>query len=847
VSCLFALALVLAAGGETGASSPGTTERVSVDSAGNPGNGSSDSPSISADGRYVAFQSDASNLVPGDTNGDADIFVHDRQTGDTTRVSVDSAGNQANGWSGKPSISGDGRYVAFMSAASNLVPDDTNGEGDVFLHDRQTGQTTRVGLNGAGAGDPSIAISADGRWVAFWSYSDLDPEYAGHSGLFVHDRSTGLTTLASVDNEGNPADGYSASWVSSISADGRFVAFDSRSPLVPPDTDGNFDIFVRDRASGQTTRVTVGPLSHDGQDSYAPSINADGRYVAFQNGSCCAGANVLVHDRMTQQTTEASVNGDGESSDWTSWQASISGDGRYVAFLSGATNLVPGDTNGDDDIFVHDRHTGLTERVSVDGSGNQANARSQHHAIGADGRYVAFRSAASNLVPGDGPSSWDIFVRDRCPDGSCVEPPPAPNRDIVFVRGIDSTGECDRADAWVESYLNSSTGKSFFANLRIGKYLHFNYAGGGSYDCPRSDPAYTQVDTCDGVAKAAGELKDLIDSQATAKVTIVTHSMGGLVSAYLVAKNQDWAKSHVASVVTFDGVLGGLSNPMEWGKTFNTACTGVGDVPATSLTEMAETHQVVRDAAGAAAYVPFYPLDATQMDILPLNIEYVPRDRATLDHDARPFHFANSCTQPGADQNTCEPPKPVDDDHSSVWGRRFDEHSENDKAFLVGCAAAVMSDCTLMTAPAEQGATTETHTTMPPDAKQARFISNFGSIVRMTLVAPDDTTYGPDGTGPVMAYTVDDVSETYLIDHPLAGDWIIQLYGADVPPEGEQVPLAVLVEQVEANPAAVGGIAELPGASDSPTPDYLALAGLATVAVMALAAGTWCARRWRAR
>lgn len=372
--------------------------------------------------------------------------------------------------------------------------------------------------------------------------------------------------------------------------------------------------------------------------------------------------------------------------------------------------------------------------------------------------------------------------------------PPQVNRDIVFVHGIDSVGNCNGADTWVEDYLKSSKGKSFFGKLQIGKYMHFNYRGGGSYACPASEPAYTQVDTCDGVASAAGELKNLIDAQATGKVTIVGHSMGGLVAAYLVADESDWAKLNIASVVTFDSPLRGIPNVLQWAQLFVTNCSAGSQ----SLTDLGEGSDVVQRSATAASIVPFYPLDATQID-LPAPIEYVTRDGVSLEK-ARPFNLLSSCQQPGADPGSCEPPRPVDDDHGSIWGRRFDEHSENDKAFLVGCAAAVMADCTFMSAPVSQGQMTQMQMAVGAPATKVQFISNFGSVVRMTLVSPDGTAYGPDGAGPVLAYGVDDVSETYVIENPSPGDWTIQLFGVDVAPGGEDVLLAVLVEEWSQQP-----------------------------------------------
>ena len=407
--------------------SPGTTELVSVDSSGNQANGFSAWPAISADGRFVAFASDASNLVSGDTNGKGDIFVRDRQTGATERVSVDSAGNQADGGSDAPAISGDGRFVAFVSDASNLVSGDTNGQSDVFVHDRQTGVTERVSVDSAGnqanGGSAAPAISADGRFVAFVSdASNLVPgDTNGQGDVFVHDWQTGATERVSVDSAGGQADGGSGK--PAISADGRFVAFASAATnLVDGDANSKSDVFVHDRQTGATERVSVDGHGNEGDGSSTwPAISADGRFVAFESMATNLVSrdfnrdqDIFVHDRQTGATERVSVSSDGKQASSPSDVPSISADGRLVAFVSGANNLVPGDTNRFyfADVFVHDRQTGATERVSVNSAGNQGNDYSGLPAISADGRFVAFLSLAGDLAPVAG-YGQHVFVRDR--------------------------------------------------------------------------------------------------------------------------------------------------------------------------------------------------------------------------------------------------------------------------------------------------------------------------------------------------------------------------------------------------------------------------------------------------
>ena len=416
---------------------PPSTIRVSVDSAANQGEAPSCSPSLTADGRYVAFYSYATNLVPGDTNDVSDVFVHDRQAGQTTRVSVNSAGHQANDGSCEPAISADRRYVAFYSDATNLVSGDTNETVDIFLHDGQTGQTTRASVDSAGhQGDNSSwapAISADGRYVAFYSYaSNLVPgDTNGKGDVFVRDRQTGQTTRASVDSAGGQ--GYGQSVDPSLSGDGRYVAFASNAPnLVAGDTNNFADVFVHDRQTGQTTRVSVDSAGNQANMlSQEPSLSADGRYVAFHSlgsnlvpGDTNGSDDVFRHDCQTGQTTRVSVDSAGAQGNEQSVHPSISADGRYVTFSSTASNLVAGDTNGTYDVFLHDCQTGRTTRVSLSSAGRQGNEDSAESPspISQDGRYVAFDSLATNLVSGDTNMQEDVFVRDRGVTGPPAKP-----------------------------------------------------------------------------------------------------------------------------------------------------------------------------------------------------------------------------------------------------------------------------------------------------------------------------------------------------------------------------------------------------------------------------------------
>jgi hypothetical protein len=397
--------------------------RISVNSLGKEGDRFSINPSISADGRFIAFESTATDLVPADTNNNSDIFVRDRLTEITTRISVNSTGNQGNFNAFNPAISADGRFVTFESNSTNLVAADTNNTSDIFLHDRLNGSTTRVSVDSTGQeGDrPSLnpSISADGRFVAFESNSTnlVAGDSNNNSDIFVRDIFTEITTRISVNSTGNQ--GNIGSFNPSISADGRFVAFDSLADnLVAADTNSTRDIFVYDIQTNTTTRVSVNSSGNQGNfGSISAVISADGRFVAFQSNASNLVAvdtngtsDIFVHDSLTNTTSMASMNSTGDRANRSSFKASISADGRFVAFDSLAENLSAADTNGTNDIFVRDRDTATTTRISVNSEGQGADITSFNPAISGTGNVIAFDSFATNLVPQDTNSSRDVFI-----------------------------------------------------------------------------------------------------------------------------------------------------------------------------------------------------------------------------------------------------------------------------------------------------------------------------------------------------------------------------------------------------------------------------------------------------
>jgi Tol biopolymer transport system component len=404
----------------------GTTTRVSVASDGLEGNGNSGINSISWDGRYIAFESTASNLVISDTNNSMDIFVYDYQTGQIDLVSISSDAIYGNNASRYPSISGNGRYVAFQSLATNLVANDTNVVQDIFVHDRQTGQTTRVSILSNGTQPNSASsnpsISGDGLSVAFVSAATnlVDNDTNGVPDVFAHNRLTSDTTRVSIAsdstqgnlNSGNP----------SISGDGRYVTFSSSATnLVKTDFNDAVDVFVHDRLIGQTIRIPdASYYTERNVSSGNPSISADGRYVAFQsdlNNLVDNDSNdildIFVHDRETGQIERVSVRSNGTEITDASTFPDISADGRYVTFMTQSASLVGNDTNGAIDIFLHDRQTRETSRVSLASDDTEGNDSSFSPGVSANGRYVAFISRADNLVDNDMNGMEDVFVRYR--------------------------------------------------------------------------------------------------------------------------------------------------------------------------------------------------------------------------------------------------------------------------------------------------------------------------------------------------------------------------------------------------------------------------------------------------
>ena len=355
----------------------GLTERVNVTTAGVEATGPiSDTTTfpaaaISANGRWVVFASQDTNLDPGDTNSRLDVFVRDREAGTTVLVSRALGGLSGSAASDQPAISADGRFVAFRSTANDLVPGDTNAKDDIFVRDLTTNTTTRVGL-AIGGGQPdgfanSPSLSADGRFVAFSSQSTnlVSLDASIWYDVYVCDRLTGVNELVNLSSAGVQSTHFDVR-TPDISADGRFVVFTSQNEtLVAGDTNDVDDVFVRDRSAGTTERVSVSTTGVESdQLSARPSISASGRYVAFVSLASTlvspdgpAESEIFVHDRVGHTTERVSLTASGQAASADSGFPTLSDDGRYVAFENSSDALVPGDANSFLDVFLRDRGT----------------------------------------------------------------------------------------------------------------------------------------------------------------------------------------------------------------------------------------------------------------------------------------------------------------------------------------------------------------------------------------------------------------------------------------------------------------------------------------------------------
>lgn len=429
------LALPLLAACGTSSDGEARFARASVNSSGNQANAASTLPAFAGGGSLVSFTSDASLLIPNDSNGFADVFRYHRTLGQVIRVSVPNTATQANGGSGASTISDDGNVVAFESDATNLVSTitDANGFTDIYLRNVNTSATERISVAALNA-DPDGASTApamndSGSLVAFVSDAtnlDVIPaDTNGVSDVFLYNRapsSTNRTTRISLTNTGVQANGNS--FAPAMNSSGTLIAFVSdASDLVVNDTNGLTDIFLRDTFAipPTTTRLSVGPLGVEGDAAVEPHVSIDdsGQLVVFAsaatnlvNNDSNGVIDVFLRDRTAGTTTRLSLGFNGESNG-DSTVPTISGNGRWVVFESVASNLVPNDTGGTRDIFQYDRLTGVTTRITEGLGGFEPDGASIHPVIDDLGEHVAFSSVATNLVDSDSNGVSDVFVFDE--------------------------------------------------------------------------------------------------------------------------------------------------------------------------------------------------------------------------------------------------------------------------------------------------------------------------------------------------------------------------------------------------------------------------------------------------
>ena len=461
---------------------------------------------LSADGRFVAFIT-TSKLVADDTNTFADVYLKDRSTGAVTLI---SRGDGVSGTIGNgnvfsaPSVSGDGRFVVFGTSSSNLVAADADATTDTYVRDTVAGTTTLVSVSSAGVkgnSDSAIPhISADGKFVAFVSSATnlVTGDTNAVNDIFLRDLTANTTVRVSTDSAGGQQTG-GGSVNSNISGDGRYVIFDSNATnLVLNDTNAKSDVFVKDTITGTTRRVSVASDGSQGNGNSGSigfgatvGISADGKYAVYQSdatnlvgGDAGGFTDIFLRDITGGTTTRMSTDASGNQQNAAATGATISGNGRFVAFQSGANNLVAGDGNGFVDIFVKDRITGAITRANVSRDGVEANGASAAPALSRTGEFVSFDSGATNLVAVDGNGSFDAFVHQRPLPALYVAGPAAGGSSQVRVFNADGTQKFsflaydpgytggafvalgDVTGDGVEDIV-TSTGKGGSANIRV--------------------------------------------------------------------------------------------------------------------------------------------------------------------------------------------------------------------------------------------------------------------------------------------------------------------------------------------------------------------------------------------
>jgi Tol biopolymer transport system component len=398
--------------------------------------GFAEGQSVSADGRYIAYVSNASNIVPSEGETGRSVYLWDRTTRTNVRISGFFDGYEFTDDSGSPRISKDGRFLAFRSSTQGeFLGYPRRGRDHVFLWDARTGAMKRISqaADGGDANNDSFptSVSADGRYVLFTSHaSNIVPGDTNDSmDVFMWDGQTGTTTMISRAADGTGADGHSRH--ASASDDGRYIAYQSEATnIVAGDTNGAPDVFVLDRRTG-TTRMTPDALDPSTSGTFLSMITRNGRFVTYVRRGPDAGdgsaakSDLLLWDLTTDSRDRVTPAADGTNYSFAG--GSVSDDGRFVTYSSWASNIVADDTNNDTDVFLWDRSTRSTLMVSRASDGTGLNAESMGAVVSADGRYVTYSSNASNAP--DSPSNpyfWaNLFSWDRVAASPATDDGPA--------------------------------------------------------------------------------------------------------------------------------------------------------------------------------------------------------------------------------------------------------------------------------------------------------------------------------------------------------------------------------------------------------------------------------------
>lgn len=660
-SLLVPAAMVVSSGTSASAFVPSSNTRVSVSSSGAQGNDSAGVfTDLSADGRYVAFTSTSTNLVTPATSG-RQVFIRDNVSGSTQLASVTPAGVQGNAPATEGvALSNDGRYVVFESTATNLVTGDANATGDVFRRDLVTQQTSLVSVAtggvqaNAGSSVSAGGISSDGTYVAFGSYAtnlSADPSNQW-SQIFLRNMVTGTTTLVSRATPSGRGNGDS---VSAVVADDGSVAFTSRARnLHAADSDAHEDVYLAG-PTGNVSVLSVDVNGNHGSTLYTsglPSISGDGRYVSFRSDETNLVANdtngvqdVFVRDVLAATTARVSLTSTGgqaidkpePNTTLGSSTSAISSDGRRVAFRSAMRDLVPSDTNGVDDIFVRDLVDGWTVRLSVSSAGGNANGTSAAPSMDGSGEVVAFSSAASNLVAGDTNSRLDAFILRvsiprQPPDGGSIDPDetagsgaclaPPVQRSVTGYPVNTATGNFwhtfndiaipgrgaalrlsrtyNAQDAAVTGWFGAGWSSSYETRLLVtgstgvvtrgnGSTVTFAESGGTWSAPPRS--ASTLVANGDGTWSFTCRAKDYLTFDATGRLIRSADRLGNGSTISYPSSTQVVVTDDAMRTLTFDFSAGRVTSVSDSGspaRTLSYSYTGAGDL--TDVIDVAGGH-----------------------------------------------------------------------------------------------------------------------------------------------------------------------------------------------------------------------------------------------------------------